>query len=209
MTVVSEIAAKDRANAPLAVHKDTTIAWRVAGQADFFSAPAIVFDLAGRPVAINEHARLVLSQLTAAEPQAPRADGAEAGDLRRNVLLALATSRQESAWRIVSVRSGNLVHILRARWSAIVDAPELSCCVFSYRSGRRELDIEAARDVFRLTRREAEVAVCLCEGMAVREISRRCEIAEATVRVHVKRIFSKIHVNTQPQLMRKLSQFEI
>ena len=53
-----------------------------------------------------------------------------------------------------------------------------------------------------LTPREQEILVFLAEGRAADDIARVLVISEATVRTHAKRLYQKLGVHSQPQLMR-------
>ncbi len=51
----------------------------------------------------------------------------------------------------------------------------------------------------RLSARETEILMCLVEGLSNKVIARRCDIAEATVKVHLKGILRKIRVLNRTQ----------
>lgn len=60
-------------------------------------------------------------------------------------------------------------------------------------------DWDASIRAVTLSCREAEVLICLSRGMANKVISRQHNITEATVKVHVKAILRKLHVNNRTQ----------
>ena len=53
----------------------------------------------------------------------------------------------------------------------------------------------------KLTRRETEIAILICDGIADSEISSRLFISEYTVKNHVSNIFKKFNINKRIQLM--------
>ncbi|WP_256006820.1 response regulator transcription factor [Pedobacter deserti] len=68
----------------------------------------------------------------------------------------------------------------------------------------QEMSFEEACRMYGLTRREAEVAELLCRGKTYREIAEALFIAERTVGVHVRNIFSKTRVNKRFDLVEQL-----
>lgn len=62
---------------------------------------------------------------------------------------------------------------------------------------QRSLDEEVALRLGRLTPREAQVLELLSEGLSVRDIAHRDEVAEATVRTQVKTVLKKLEVRSQ------------
>lgn len=60
-----------------------------------------------------------------------------------------------------------------------------------------KLDADAQFD--KLSKREAEILVCLTKGESNKHIARKCEIAEATVKVHLKAILRKLRVSNRTQ----------
>ncbi|WP_026244453.1 response regulator [Dasania marina] len=50
-----------------------------------------------------------------------------------------------------------------------------------------------------LTPRQRDVLALLVEGLSNKEIARRCELAEATVKMHVTAIFKSLNVNNRTQ----------
>jgi len=54
---------------------------------------------------------------------------------------------------------------------------------------------------FGLSQREADICLLLCKGLTDREIGRVLEIAFATIRTHLKRIFRKLDVSNRSELI--------
>ncbi len=61
----------------------------------------------------------------------------------------------------------------------------------------------------KLTRRETEIAILVCDGIEDPEISSRLFISEYTVKNHVSSIFKKFNVNKRIQLMTLLKNNEV
>ncbi|MGP8193207.1 MAG: response regulator transcription factor [Methylovirgula sp.] len=57
-----------------------------------------------------------------------------------------------------------------------------------------------------LTRAEADVGVLLGAGLSPREVSERLEIKIATVRAHLKRIFQKLGLRRQAELVQLVTR---
>lgn len=77
--------------------------------------------------------------------------------------------------------------------------PSQAISAFTERSLRpaiRQLD---TLDGSKLSAREIEILSCLSEGDANKVISRRLQISDATVKVHIKAILRKLHVSNRTQ----------
>ncbi len=62
---------------------------------------------------------------------------------------------------------------------------------------------QGARDLAQLlTPREQEILHLLCRGLRNKEIGKSVSIAESTVKVHVRHIYEKLHVNGRMALLR-------
>jgi two-component system, NarL family, nitrate/nitrite response regulator NarL len=62
---------------------------------------------------------------------------------------------------------------------------------------------QGARDIAGLlTPREQEILRLICRGLRNKEIAKSISIAESTVKVHVRHIFEKLHVNGRLALLR-------
>jgi DNA-binding NarL/FixJ family response regulator len=57
----------------------------------------------------------------------------------------------------------------------------------------------AAQDVVNLSRRETEILDLLTQGLANKEIADRLGLSTETVRVHLKRIYDKLHVHSRTE----------
>jgi DNA-binding NarL/FixJ family response regulator len=66
--------------------------------------------------------------------------------------------------------------------------------------GARKTSASAAPSLTPLTKREAEVAELVAEGLSNRDISERLGISPRTTDGHMERILSKLHFNTRAQV---------
>jgi DNA-binding CsgD family transcriptional regulator len=59
-------------------------------------------------------------------------------------------------------------------------------------------------EVGRLSRREAQVALCCAQGLTNAEIGTRLQVSEQTVKFHLRNIFVKFHVKRRAELVSRL-----
>jgi len=89
-----------------------------------------------------------------------------------------------------------------ARGDALL-APEVTRRVLEAAAGRRRatrpVDPAAAAALAQLTERELEVFGLLAEGLSNAEIGHRLYLAEATVKTHVSRLLTKLHLRDRVQ----------
>jgi len=71
---------------------------------------------------------------------------------------------------------------------------------------RREISAEVLRELYGLTRAEAEVARGLFTGRNVEQTAEALQLSLNTVRTHLKHIFTKCEVQSQAELMHLLAQ---
>lgn len=64
--------------------------------------------------------------------------------------------------------------------------------------------IEMLQFAYGVTAREAETALCLLDGLSPGEIAERCGVSINTIRTHLKRIYDKIGVTGQTELVARL-----
>ena len=69
------------------------------------------------------------------------------------------------------------------------------------------IDRATVADTFRLTRRESEIAVLLADGLSREMIARRLALGSGTVREHLRHVFEKTGVRSQPALVALLRGF--
>ncbi|MCV0396042.1 MAG: LuxR C-terminal-related transcriptional regulator [Rhizobiaceae bacterium] len=57
-----------------------------------------------------------------------------------------------------------------------------------------------------LTRRELDVLAKVASGLTVKQTARQLQVAESTVRTHVKSIYSKLGVNNRAGVVREAAR---
>lgn len=77
--------------------------------------------------------------------------------------------------------------------------PSQAISAFTERSLRPPVSTLDTLDGSKLSAREIEILSCLIEGDANKVISRRLQISDATVKVHIKAILRKLHVSNRTQ----------
>jgi DNA-binding CsgD family transcriptional regulator len=80
----------------------------------------------------------------------------------------------------------------------------LIACVYAT-DGRRDISVELLRELYGLTRAQAEVARRLFAGRNVEQAARSLRLSPNTVRTHLKQIFFKCEVQSQVELMHTLA----
>ncbi len=63
-------------------------------------------------------------------------------------------------------------------------------------------------DVYRITKREAEIAGFLSQGLSNKEICARLEISHGTVKNHVSNIFGKLGIQSRFEMLGKIVEFK-
>lgn len=71
------------------------------------------------------------------------------------------------------------------------------------------LDIEMLSEVFHLSNAEADIAICLDQGLTLEEIRRERGVSITTVRSQLYALMAKLGVRRQAHLMRRLAQFRM
>src|SRR5216684_7083216 len=138
----------------------------------------------------------------------PVMDGIAATSVIRNELpeteVIALTSVLESAAVVGAVRAGAIGYLLKD-----TQAPELRRAIKAAAAGQVQLSPQASAYLMRelrtpetieaLTEREMEVLNLLVQGYSNKEVARALQIAEDTVKVHVKHILSKLGVQSRTQ----------
>ena len=138
----------------------------------------------------------------------PVMDGIAAISIIRNELpeteVIALTSVLESAAVVGAVRAGAIGYLLKD-----TQAPELRRVIKAAAAGQVQLSPQASAYLMRevrtpeqteaLTEREIEVLRLLVQGQSNKEIARALQIAEDTVKTHVKHILAKLGVQSRTQ----------
>jgi DNA-binding CsgD family transcriptional regulator len=184
---------------------------------DRLDTGVILADTAARPVFANARARRILAErdgLTHEGEMLTAATVAATQMLRRAMLLASGFGNGthidprcecEEQLRLdrPSGRAPLLLAILPI-WRldvAIAGLPSPRVAVFvTEPDAPCAIDRSAVADTFRLTRREADVALLLAAGCDLPDIAARLGLGLSTVRSHLKRVFYKTDVHSQGAL---------
>ena len=67
-----------------------------------------------------------------------------------------------------------------------------------------DIDLAGLQILYDLTSTEAGVTRFLCKGLVVKEISETMAVKESTIRSHLKAVYSKLGVRSQPELLSKI-----
>jgi len=151
--------------------------------------------------------------------QMPRLDGLAATRevvARTGASVVILTTFDRDDYLFAALRAGasgfllknaspeDLVEAVRvvARGDALL-SPQVTRRVLEAAAGRRPVaravDAETAAALARLTDREREVFRLLAEGLSNAEIGGRLFLAEATVKTHVSRVLTKLHLRDRVQ----------
>jgi DNA-binding CsgD family transcriptional regulator len=67
---------------------------------------------------------------------------------------------------------------------------------------------ETLRSAFALTRSEARFACAIADGASIAEVAAKHGITRETARTHLKRIFAKMDVGRQAELVAKVHRYQ-
>jgi len=138
----------------------------------------------------------------------PVMDGIAATSVIRNELpeteVIALTSVLESTAVVAAVRAGAIGYLLKD-----IQAPELRRAIKAAAAGQVQLSPQASAYLLRevrtpekteaLTERETEVLRLMVQGQSNKQIARDLQIAEDTVKTHVKHILAKLGVQSRTQ----------
>jgi DNA-binding CsgD family transcriptional regulator len=205
----------------LALHHrlDTAEGWSASltRTLDRLETGVILTDAAARPLLANARATRILAErdglsctgaaLAAAQPRVTQ-------ELRRAVQLAGGTGAEVSEQRLRLDRPSGRAPLLLAVapiWRldrSIAGLPSARVAVFITESDvSGAIDRTAVTDTFRLTQREADVALLLASGHDLIGVAAELGLTHSTVRSHLKRVFDKTDVHSQAALLALLRGF--
>lgn len=102
---------------------------------------------------------------------------------------------------------GQSYFVLVSPVAASADSRTVVLAAYIYATnGRRDISVELLRELYELTRAQAEVARHLFAGRNVEQSAASLRVSPNTVRTHLKQIFTKCEVQSQAELMHLLAQ---
>ncbi|MEA5137892.1 response regulator transcription factor [Arcicella rigui] len=127
-----------------------------------------------------------------------------------HIIMISGSSSEESIWQ--SVKAGANGYLLKplsldklaeqieiVKNNGALISPEVASILFSKISHSEEDKLTSLRK--RLTKRELEVVDYLLKGMSYKEIANKLFISYSTVNDHVKKIYSKLEINSKGELL--------
>jgi DNA-binding CsgD family transcriptional regulator len=140
-------------------------------------------------------------------------------ELRERVLCAVqpaVDARLED--RVLAVARGGAPRVLRVPLPAAREALELRFTPFRTDDARRRVAVVVhdparsravcsarLRELYELTRAEAEVAARLADGCSLATAAAQLDVSLNTVRTHLRHLFAKCGVSTQAALLQRLA----
>jgi DNA-binding CsgD family transcriptional regulator len=185
---------------------------------DQLTLATLILDATGRVIHANAMARDLLSGADRIQLTGDRLTFSEPADARR---FREATERANEAQRAVQPGIVEALRVRRAsgpgQFSVIVrpasarlgaEEPTLSSAVAIFISAETDRaqtpPVETVRKLFDLTRKEAELAMCLTNGRSLREAAADLGITLNTARAHLRSIFAKTGIDRQARLVRAI-----
>lgn len=129
----------------------------------------------------------------------------ELPSLTDRLFKAIATRRAAEAFPgqiCFSKEIGERRWVFRVAWRE--EPSPLVCVQFTDETVSNRFDLNALRQLHRLSRRETDVLRHLLDGLSNLEISEELGVAEQTVKDHVSSVFSKLGVHDRFALLRHL-----
>ena len=186
---------------------------------DIARMATIFFDRLGKITHVNNAATDILGpQLQVIEGELRSIREAETASIRNAVKAMLAHPNSGIAENVQAIpieRKGQrplLLRIQRLNGEMDLFAHSVGICVIDVPEQQRTAPPQILKQVFGLTEQEASIAVRLCEGHSLREISEATDRSYETVRTHMKSILQKTGTSRQGELIAlvaKMKMFEI
>jgi DNA-binding CsgD family transcriptional regulator/PAS domain-containing protein len=164
----------------------------------------IILDGRGQIVRANA----VAERLIAAKDGVSQSEGRlvlPAGTPADTIAALLAKAGGTGRFKITRASGGDLAVVARPiTLPAMMRGGAALALFLSLPGADAQLDPDAIRDLFQLTRMEANLAVALASGGSLVEAADRLGIAHNTARAHLRAIFAKTGVRRQSQLVHLL-----
>jgi DNA-binding CsgD family transcriptional regulator len=206
--LVPHLAAACRLHA--AIHENAALAESL----DRVPMGVVLLDSTRRPVLSNRTARSILEQhdgfsvdRSGLHAQRPSDEATLQQTLRATLEDDAAKRRPESHFMAISRPSGRRAYpvMVSRLLSAIGDSAlhdAVAVLFISDLEGRSFGRTGMLRDLYELTRAEAELVDLLCDGIAIDEAARRRGVTTNTARSQLKQVFSKTGTSRQADLLR-------
>jgi len=183
---------------------------------DIARIAAIFFDPLGRITHVNKAALPLLDRdLRVVDQELRSFDDAETAQIRRAIRSVLnheGSVGSEHVEGVAIVRKEQPSLFLRIqRIAGEIDlfAHSAGLCVIEIPEQQRTAQPDTLRKAFGLTEQEALIAVRLCEGLSLREISEATERSYETVRTHMKSILQKTGTSRQGELIALVAKMKM
>lgn len=128
-------------------------------------------------------------------------------DVHPDARIIVLTTYSGDAHALHALRAGAAGYLLKSSLRR-----DLLDAIRSVHAGRRHLQAEVATDIAlhavdeTLTPREIEVLRLIAAGNANKEIARRLQLTEDTIKTHIKSIFAKLYVNDRTHAVTRAAQ---
>jgi DNA-binding CsgD family transcriptional regulator/PAS domain-containing protein len=184
---------------------------------DQLTLATVILDSAGHVIHTNALARELLAQqdgLALHKDSLVLANPADHQKCRDAIGRAIAARRagQPGIVDVLRVRrqsgNGHYGMIIRPAAGRLgTDEPAMGSWVavfVSTEEGQHVPPVETVRELFELTSKEAQLALCLANGRSLQEAARELGITLNTARAHLRSIFSKTGIDRQARLVRAI-----
>ena len=188
------------------------------GGLDIARIAAIFFDPMGKVTYVNKAALPLMDRdLRVVEHELRSFEEAETAQIRRAISSVLKHDGEASSEHVEGVaierkdRPSLYLRIQRLAGEIDLFAHSAGLCIIEVPEHQRTAQPDSLRKAFGLTEQEALIAVRLCEGLSLREISEATERSYETVRTHMKSILQKTGTSRQGELIAlvaKMKMFE-
>lgn len=183
---------------------------------DIARLAAVFFDPLGRVTHVNKAAQPLLDRdLQVVDHELRSFDQSETAKIReaiRSVLKQEGVVGSEHVQRVTIERGDRPPLYLRIqRIAGEIDlfAHSVGICVIEIPEAQRTAQPDMLRKAFGLTEQEAQIAVRLCEGLSLRDISEATERSYETIRTHMKSILQKTGTSRQGELIALVAKMQM
>jgi len=104
------------------------------------------------------------------------------------------------------LHNGVPIHYIKQVLNAVVSQ---AAAIETTRGARSELEYDMKVYTYSLTDRETEVLELIALGLSNKEVAEKLVLSEGTVKLHLHRIYGKLHANGRVQAIRKAKQLRL